>query len=195
MEKIADGENEKKAIEDGKGLLRTILEKFGGNEKDIGLGLLSGLKKKEMGESLLGKCVKCGNGELRVIRSRLGKQFVGCSNYPNCTSTYPLPQNAKIIALGKACEKCGTPTIRVIRKARKPFEMCLDPLCETKKGWAKPMPAPKAAAEKGGEEKKQTPTRGETPPTLQDAQIKKVGKLKKQTAPKAAVPKKKKKSA
>ena len=195
MEKIADGENEKKAIEDGKRLLRTILEKFGGNEKDIGLGLLSGLKKKEMGESLLGKCVKCGNGELRVIRSRLGKQFVGCSNYPNCTSTYPLPQNAKIIALGKVCEKCGTPTIRVIRKARKPFEMCLDPLCETKKGWAKPMPAPKAAAEKGGEEKKQTPTRGETPPTLQDAQIKKVGKLKKQTAPKPAVPKKKKKSA
>jgi DNA topoisomerase I len=134
MEKIADGENEKKAIEDGKRVLDTILKKFEGKEKDIGFGLLSGLRRKDFADSLLGKCVKCG-GDLRAIRSRANKQFVGCSGYPDCKATYPLPQEAKIMPLGKACEKCGTPMIRVIRKAKKPFEMCIDPACETKKGW------------------------------------------------------------
>ena len=153
MEKIQDGENEKKAIDDGKKLLNGILTKFEGKEKDIGFGLLSGLKKKEMGDNLLGKCIKCGNGTLRVIRSHAGKQFVGCSNYPNCNATYPLPHEAKIIPLGTACEKCGTPQIRVIRKARRPFEMCINPQCETKANWgkypAKPAQAkPQSAAQK-----------------------------------------------
>ncbi|MFA6907803.1 MAG: DNA topoisomerase I, partial [Candidatus Micrarchaeia archaeon] len=134
MEKIADGENEKKAIEDGKKVLDAILQKFVGNEKDIGFGLLSGLRQKDFADSMLGKCVKCG-GDLRAIRSRMGKQFVGCSGYPDCKATYPLPGEAKIMPLGKACEKCGTPLIRVIRKAKKPFEMCIDPTCETKKNW------------------------------------------------------------
>jgi len=154
MEKIADGENEKKAIDDGKRVLDAILGKFKGNEKDIGFGLLSGLRQKDFADSMLGKCVKCG-GDLRAIRSRMGKQFVGCSGYPDCKATYPLPQEAKIMPLGKACEKCGTPLIRVIRKAKKPFEMCIDPLCETKKNWGQPnyqrsapaaKPAPRAAA-------------------------------------------------
>jgi len=137
MEKIADGENEKKAIENGKKVLDAILKKFAGNEKDIGFGLLSGLRQKDFADSMLGKCVKCG-GDLRAIRSRMGKQFVGCSGYPECKATYPLPQEAKIMPLGKACEKCGTPLVRVIRKAKKPFEMCIDPLCETKKNWGQP---------------------------------------------------------
>ena len=137
MEKIADGENEKKAIEDGKRVLDAILKKFAGNEKEIGFGLLSGLRQKDFSDSMLGKCVKCG-GDLRAIRSRMGKQFVGCSGYPDCKATYPLPQEAKIMPLGKACEKCGTPLVRVIRKAKKPFEMCIDPLCETKKNWGQP---------------------------------------------------------
>jgi len=137
MEKIADGENEKKAIEDGKKVLDAILKKFEGKEKDIGFSLLSGLRQKDFADSYLGKCVKCG-GDLRAIRSRAGKQFVGCSGYPECKVTFPLPQEAKIVPLGKACEKCGTPMIRVVRKARKPFEMCLDPTCETKKSWGTP---------------------------------------------------------
>jgi DNA topoisomerase I len=150
MEKIADGENEKKAIEDGKRVLDAILKKFEGNEKDIGFGLLSGLRQKDFADSMLGKCVKCG-GDLRVIRSRAGKNFVGCSGYPDCKATYPLPQEAKIVPLGRACEKCGTPMVRVVRKGRKPFEMCIDPLCETKKSWGQPYvrsaaPAAKPAA-------------------------------------------------
>jgi len=145
MEKIVDGENEKKAIEDGKTVLDSILRKFDGKEREIGFSLLSGLRQKEHAESALGKCQKCG-GNLRALHSRIGKQFVGCENYPKCTATYPLPQGAKIVQLGKACEKCGTPLIRVLRRGKKPFEMCLDPACETKKFWASKSASAKAPA-------------------------------------------------
>ncbi|MCX6769076.1 MAG: DNA topoisomerase I [Candidatus Micrarchaeota archaeon] len=152
MDRIIDGENERKAIEEGKRVLLGILAKFDGKEREIGFALLSGLRQKESSDSLLGKCVKCGN-DLRMIKSKAGKQFVGCIGYPQCTETYPLPQEAKIIPLGKACEKCGTPNIRVVRKARKTFEMCINPNCETKKNWgARPATvlqakaAPKPAA-------------------------------------------------
>ena len=68
----------------------------------------------------------------------MGKNFIGCSNYPNCTNTYSVPQNAKIVATGKMCELCHTPKIKVFRKGKRPFEMDLDPNCESKKDWAKP---------------------------------------------------------
>lgn len=185
MEKIADGENERKAIENGKRLLEKILGKFEGKERDIGMGLLSGLKVKELGDSLLGKCVKCG-GDLRAIRSRANKMFVGCSGYPKCTATYPLPQGAKIVPLGKACEKCGTPTIRVIRKARKTFEMCIDPACETKKSWARPAPQATPA-------QKQTAAPVATAPTqLAEAKKKKAKAVKKTVGAKKIVGKAKK---
>jgi DNA topoisomerase-1 len=151
MEKIQDGENEKKAIDNGRRVLDAILKKFDGNEREIGRNLVEGLWKKENQESLLGKCKACG-GDLRAIRSRAGKQFVGCSNYPKCTQTYPLPQDAKIVPQNKVCEKCGTPLVRVVRRGKKPFEMCLDPNCETKKYWGRPSPAPAqgTAAPKAG---------------------------------------------
>jgi hypothetical protein len=38
---------------------------------------------------------------------------------------------------GKICEKCGTPIVQVLRKGKRPFRMCLDPKCETKKDWGK----------------------------------------------------------
>lgn len=56
---------------------------------------------------------------------------------PSCQTGYPLPGMAKIQALGKTCDKCGTPMIQVWRKGRRPFRMCLDPKCETKADWGK----------------------------------------------------------
>ncbi|VVC01660.1 Reverse gyrase 1 [uncultured archaeon] len=131
MEKIADGENEKKAIEDGKRVLEGILRKFEGKEKEIGMGLLSGLRSKAMGDSLLGKCPKCGDGELRIIKSKAGRQFVGCTAYPGCTNTYSLPQGVRIVPAGKLCEKCGTPKIRGLRGKGFAFEVCLNPTCKS----------------------------------------------------------------
>ncbi|MCX8174679.1 MAG: DNA topoisomerase I [Candidatus Micrarchaeota archaeon] len=152
MEKIQDGENERRAIEDGKEVLRQILSKFEGKERAIGSELMAGLVKNE--SPILGKCVRCGSGELRVIQTKQGKQFVGCTAYPSCTAIYPLPQNAKIVPLGKTCELCKTPRIEVVRKGRRNFEMCLETQCETKKDWGKKEKG-SAAADRRGKERRE----------------------------------------
>ncbi|MFH1094667.1 MAG: DNA topoisomerase I [Candidatus Micrarchaeota archaeon] len=121
-------------VEDGKKILTVILEKFKSQEKAVGSDLAVALTGAREAASRLGTCPACGQ-ELRKIHLRTGSQFVGCSGYPTCRQTYPLPQGALIEALGTVCEKCHTPRIKVIRKGRKPFDMCLSPSCETKKDW------------------------------------------------------------
>jgi DNA topoisomerase-1 len=144
-------QTQKKVLEDGKKELVKILEEFREREGKIGTSLLSALRHQQKLESELGPC-KCG-GLLTIKRSRFGF-FVGCSKYPDCRVVFPLPRNAKIIPLGKQCEKCNTPTIRVIRSGRKTFEMCLDPKCESKKDWGKKW-RDKKKDEATGEEGKQ----------------------------------------
>ncbi|MEM3030239.1 MAG: DNA topoisomerase I [Candidatus Micrarchaeia archaeon] len=138
MSAIQEGKaSGEEVIAEGKSLLRHILVEFKAREADIGRELFAALKQTEEQQSLLGPCLACRAGSLRVLRSRAGKMFVGCSRYPACRNAYPLPQGARIKPLGRACEHCGTPLIRVFRKGRRPFEMCLLPTCESKQGWGK----------------------------------------------------------
>lgn len=126
-------------VEEAKETLIDILADFKQKEKTIGKKLLDALVQARKDERRLGVCPMCKIGELRIIRSRKTmKFFVGCSNYPNCHNLYPLPQGAYITPLGKTCDKCGTPMIQVVRRGKRPFRMCLDPKCETKKDWGKP---------------------------------------------------------
>ena len=132
MEKISIGKiKEDDVIEEGKKMLLDALKQFDKNKEQIATNMRKGLRES----SILGKCPVDG-GDLLVRRSRAGKQFVACGNYPKCTNTYSLPQNALILPTGKTCEFCHTPFIKVIRKGRRPFEMDLDPKCVTKKDWA-----------------------------------------------------------
>ena len=133
MEKVAKGLlNEQQIIDEGKDLIKKIIDDFKKNGNEIGNALAKGLKESEK-SNILGKCNKCG-GDLVMRRSKIGKAFVGCATWPKCNNTYPLPQYAKIIPLNKVCEKCGTPKVKVFSKG-KVFEMCLDTNCETKKNW------------------------------------------------------------
>ncbi len=136
MELVYQGKKERnEVIEEAKEILDSILKKIKANEKEIGKLLTEGLLKSWEEKNNLGKCPKCG-GDLRIIRSRkTGKLFVICTNYPKCKTVYPLPQNGRIEKTGRVCKECGTPIIRVIRKGKRPFTMCLDPNCPTKKGW------------------------------------------------------------
>lgn len=56
---------------------------------------------------------------------------------PSCQRGYPLPGNATFQKLNKLCPKCNTPMLRVIRQGKRPFNMCLEIKCETKKDWGK----------------------------------------------------------
>jgi len=123
-------------VEEAKEFLASVLTDFKKNEREIGKKLLDGLITARKEERRLGACPKCKTGELRIIYSRKsGKRFAGCSNYPKCVNGFPLPQFGMIIPMGKICEKCGLPMIQVNRKGARPFRMCINHECITKKDW------------------------------------------------------------
>lgn len=135
MESITKGgSTEAQVIGEGKEMIKTIIESFKKNEREIGLELQKGIKDAEA-SGRIGVCKEGGNLVLR--KSRTGKSFIGCSNWPKCTITYSVPQYAKIVPTGKVCEVCKTPKIKVFRKGKRPFEMCLESTCPTKADWGK----------------------------------------------------------
>lgn len=141
MDAISKGkETESNVLKEGKEMLTAALDAFGKNNAKISEELKTGLKTTQA----LGKCIKDG-GNLVIKKSRTGKFFVGCDNYPDCMNAYPLPGNSKITPTGKVCEYCHTPIIKVIR-FKKVFEMDLDPNCQTKKDWYKKPSAPVTAS-------------------------------------------------
>ncbi len=146
MERISKREISKEAvISEGKSVISEAVKRFSEHSGEIGKELSERLRQTEK-TNALGKC-RCG-GDLVIKVSRNRKSFVGCTNWPECTQTYPLPQFARVVPKGKVCEFCHTPIVKVFRQG-KVFEMDLDPNCESKKGW-KPLPqAAKAAAVQG----------------------------------------------
>ncbi len=127
---------EDEVIEEGKRIIYNIIEDFKKKENEIGSELISKLKESEK-ENSIGKCPKCG-GDLILYKTKAGKNFVRCSNWPKCDVSYPLPSFAYIKPTGKVCEICKTPIVKVF-KGKKVFEMDLDPNCPTKKNWNKKL--------------------------------------------------------
>jgi len=116
--------------------LRPMLAEFKSKEGLIGVEINEALREAWLRASALGPCPVCKTGEIRVMRNkRTGKRFAGCSNYFNgsCNVTFPLPQRGKIQATGKSCPKCGAPIIRVIRRGRRPWTLCINIDCPSKR--------------------------------------------------------------
>lgn len=126
------GEN---VLSEARNELTKIFTKFKSQEKAIGTDMLGAINETQKQQETLGPCLKCGK-DLQIRRSKFG-QFVGCSGYPECRNIYPLPKIGLIKKADKICEKCNTPIVTVIRKAKRPFNMCLDTKCETKAEWGK----------------------------------------------------------
>jgi DNA topoisomerase-1 len=82
--------------------------------------------KKVKPEDIRQTCQECGSS--MVVKFARGKSFLGCSGYPKCRTTTPLPpgvhvEKPKPEDAGVRCDKCGRPI--VIRKSRRgPFLSC-----------------------------------------------------------------------
>ncbi len=151
MERITRRElSKEKVVDEGRAIISTAIKRFSEHNAEIGRELAERLKESEKA-NILGRC-KCG-GDLVIKVSRARKSYVGCTNWPNCNVTYPLPQYAKIVPMHKVCELCRTPMVKVFRKG-KVFQMDLDPNCETKKEWKS------ASGEKGA---RQAAAQGSSP--------------------------------
>ncbi len=90
----------------------------------------------------IGVCPSCGS-PLQIRYSFAGKRFVGCSGYPTCRVTYPLPQRGKLEKDQPPCPVCRAPVVTAIEAGRPPWTLCINPACPTR---AKPETAETPAA-------------------------------------------------
>ena len=79
----------------------------------------------------IGVCPSCGS-PLQIRYSFAGKRFVGCSGYPNCRVTYPLPQRGKLEKDQPPCPVCRAPVVTAIEAGRPPWTLCINPECPTR---------------------------------------------------------------
>ena len=128
MEQVALGKKTmEEVIDESKKMLVQSLKTLEKNKDKVRKGIKDALSK----QSFIGDCPKCG-GQLMIRWSKRGKRFVGCSGYPGCNNTYPLPQSGLILPHEEKCDRCGTPAIKFIQKRRKPLKLCLDLDCQMK---------------------------------------------------------------
>ncbi len=113
--------------------LGPILDDFKKKEKEIGEFLAESVITTLREKRLIGKCTKC-DGELRIIRSKTTKKrFIGCSNYPDCTNSFPVAQKGKITPIrDKFCKYCYEtfnikyPMLNLRLPGRRPFNTCVN---------------------------------------------------------------------
>ena len=117
MDMIAEGQvARKEVVEKSRVLLDEVMQMLEESREKLVEEIRNGIRE----DKILGKCPTCGNG-LRMLRARKSKKrFVGCSGYPDCTTTYPLPQSGSVMATGEVCPECNSPKIKVIAARRKP---------------------------------------------------------------------------
>jgi len=134
MEEVIAGKKEPSQIEDkAEEILIKICNKFKSKEQNIGDELQDSMRKARDEQNTVGKCPVCNEGSLMIRRNpKTKKRFLGCSKYPDCKNTQPLPQRGTIKKTDKVCE-CGYPIINVWTKGKKiPWKLCTNIKCPLK---------------------------------------------------------------
>ncbi|MDP3992145.1 MAG: DNA topoisomerase I [Nanoarchaeota archaeon] len=130
-------EKEEKVIGEAKSTITKISGQFKQKEAEIGeelAGANTKLWAQQREENKLNICPLCKKGSLQIIYSKKTRRnFIGCSNYPECKNTYSLPPNSLIKKSDKICEQCGFPMLLSIRKGKRPWVFCFNKECETNK--------------------------------------------------------------
>ncbi len=143
MDAIAAGKKEKdKVVNETRAILHEVVKILVKEKDEIAKELKGGIATA----SYIGKCPKCGKN-LVIRHGRTGKQFVGCSRYPSCRVTYPLPQRRVAKPLDAYCELCSAPMVLLTGGRSKDLEFCLDPKCKSKEEYIKQMEERKKARE------------------------------------------------
>ncbi|MHC1565315.1 MAG: DNA topoisomerase I [Candidatus Syntropharchaeales archaeon] len=125
MDKIADGKiGMDDVIDESRKILKEIFRDLKANEEAIAKTIREGMRA----DMVVGSCPDCGK-ELIIRRSRRGSRFIGCTAYPDCTYSLPLPKSGKIVVTDDACkEHGGLFKLRIINKGKRPWDLGC-PLC------------------------------------------------------------------
>ena len=129
MTKVAEGQASQDAVVDhSRELLASLLEGLIEHKEDLGEAISDAVQA----DAKIGVCPKCGHGLLVKQSAKTRSSFIGCSAWPECEVTYPLPQG-KIQTVEELCPVCGCPQIKVQPFRSKPYVVCVDPACPTNK--------------------------------------------------------------
>jgi DNA topoisomerase-1 len=111
MDKIAEGSmSDREVISESVQFLERILANL--DRKALSQKLREGVRKDKM----IGKCPICSK-ELIIRKSRENsRRFVGCTGFPECNFTLPLPQKGTIYITSKKCDKHGINKIKIRTK-------------------------------------------------------------------------------
>jgi len=128
MDEIAEGRKQvQEVVDESRLMLTSVMDVLEANRAAIG----SAIKEALRTQNTLGPCPKCG-GTLTIMRSWKGKRFVGCSGYPKCRNSFPLPQRGRIDLHPEKCPACGNMQVNVHHGRRKPWTVCLNPRCPSR---------------------------------------------------------------
>ena len=130
---------EAEVIDESRDMLTSIFRDLEENEEVIGTSLREGLRT----DKIVGKCEKCGS-ELIIRRGRRGSRFIGCSGYPNCKFTLPLPRFGTLLVTDKVCDMHHMNHVRIINKGKRPWDLGC-PHCNFLEWQAKKAQEPKSS--------------------------------------------------
>jgi len=88
---------------------------------------------EEEPDLIVGPCPECGDdegGELAVKRLRSGGRLVGCTRYPDCDYSLPMPRRGEVELTDDVCTEHGLPGLRITYEDsdREPWDLGC-PIC------------------------------------------------------------------
>ena len=119
MDEISVGKRKKKEVaDDSRKILSEVFKEMMENREEIGKSLKEALKSAK----IVGTCPECGS-ELLLMKSKRGKRFVGCSNYPACSFSLPMPKTGRVLVTN---DKCDTHPflfkLKIMKKGKRPWD-------------------------------------------------------------------------
>ncbi len=132
MDEVAAGKKEKPTVvNDSREMLRGVLDQLLVHKNVVSLEL----KKALIHQEVMGICPN-DNGNLVMRKAgATGKRFLGCSNYPNCKTTFPLPQKGTLHATNQICSVCHAAPLITLLGQRYKMEICVNYNCPSKDVW------------------------------------------------------------
>ncbi len=133
MESIRERSKKKeKVLEEARTVLKEILSDFKKKEKTVGEELRKTFTETRAHMTTLGACLVCKKGDIILRKGKFGR-FAACNKYPDCKTTFKLPATGMVEVTKESCEHCNYPIITMIKKAKRPQKVCINPDCPNKK--------------------------------------------------------------
>ncbi|MEM4240094.1 MAG: DNA topoisomerase I [Candidatus Woesearchaeota archaeon] len=133
MESIRERAKKKdQVLSEARHVLLEILGDFKKKEKQVGAELRTTFTETRAAMTTIGPCPVCKKGEIVLRKGKFGR-FAACNKYPDCKTTFKLPLSGLVEVGKEVCPHCSYPMITMIRKAKRPQQVCINPDCPSKK--------------------------------------------------------------